>query len=95
MARADCLRQPDRAACHAVYFCDAGANRIYRIGADGKPAVFKEDSGGATGLMFGVDGRLYAAENTRKRVVAYAPDGKLTVLAAGVTPNHLAVTSKA
>jgi sugar lactone lactonase YvrE/enterochelin esterase-like enzyme len=75
-----------------VYFCDVGANRIYRIGADGKPAVFKEDSGGATGLMFGADGRLYAAENTRQRVVAYAPDGKLTVLATGITPNDLAVT---
>ena len=77
-----------------VYFCDSGANRIYRIGADGKPAVFKENSGGATGLMFGADGRLYAAESTRKRVVAYAPDGKLSVLATGVTPNDLAVTSK-
>jgi sugar lactone lactonase YvrE len=44
--------------------------------------------------MFGADGRLYAAENARKRVVAYAPDGKLTVLATGVTPNDLAVTSR-
>jgi len=77
-----------------VYFCDAGASRIYRVGADGKPVLFKENTGGATGLMFGPDGRLYAAENARKRVVAYAPDGKITVLATGVTPNDLAVTSK-
>ena len=76
------------------YFCDAGANRIYKVGADGKPVVFKENTGGATGLMFGGDGRLYAAESTRKRVVSYAPDGKITVLATGVTPNDLAVTSK-
>jgi len=77
-----------------VYFCDSGANRIYKIGADGKPAVFKENSGGATGLMLGADGRLYAAESTRKRVVAYGPDGKLTVLATGIAANDLAVTSK-
>jgi hypothetical protein len=77
-----------------VYFCDAGASRIYKVGADGKVALFKENTGGATGLMFGADGRLYAAENASKRVVAYAPDGKLTVLATGVTPNDLAVTSK-
>ena len=77
-----------------VYFCDAGASRIYRVGADGKPVLFKENTGGATGLMFGPDARLYAAENARKRVVAYAPDGKITVLATGVTPNDLAVTSK-
>lgn len=78
----------------AVYFCDAGASKIYKVGADGKVALFKEDTGGATGLMFGPDGRLYAAENARQRVVAYAPEGKLTVLATGVTPNDLAVTSK-
>ena len=77
-----------------VYFCDAGASKIYKVGADGKVTLFKDDTGGATGLMFGPDGRLYAAENARKRVVAYTPDGKLTVLATGVTPNDLAVTSK-
>ena len=77
-----------------LFFCDAGTSRIYKFGADGKAALFKENTGGATGLMFGADGRLYAAENARKRVVVYAPDGRLTVLASGVTPNDLAVTSK-
>ena len=77
-----------------VYFCDAGASKIYKAGNDGKVTLFHDDSGGATGLMFGPDGRLYAAENARKRVVAYAADGKLSVLATGVTPNDLAVSSK-
>ena len=77
-----------------VYFCDSGANRIYKVGAEGKVSVFKENTGGATGLMFGGDGRLYAAESVRKRVVSYAPDGKLKVLATGVAANDLAVTSK-
>ncbi len=77
-----------------VFFCDAGDSKIYKIGADGKVTLFQSNTGGATGLMFGPDGRLYAAENDRKRVVAYAKDGKLSVLATGVTPNDLAVTSK-
>ena len=77
-----------------VYFCDAGTSRIYKINGAGSVALFKENDGGVTGLMFGGDGRLYAAENTRKRVVAYGMDGKLTVLASGVEPNDLAVTSK-
>lgn len=77
-----------------VFFCDSGASRIHKLDAAGKTTVFKSDSGGATGLMFGPDGRLFVAENARKRVVAYGPDGKLSVLATAVTPNDLAVTSK-
>jgi len=79
-----------------VFFCDAAASRIYRIdAATGKVTLFKDNTGGTTGLMFGSDGRLYAAESTRKRIVAYSPDGaKLAVLATGVAPNDLAVTSK-
>jgi gluconolactonase len=77
-----------------VYFCDFGASKIYRVTPGGKVALFKEDTGGATGLMFGPDGRLYAAEAARKRVVVYDADGKLSVLSDGIEPNDLAVTSK-
>ncbi len=77
-----------------LYFCDAPDSKIYRIGADGKPARFKENTGGTRSLMFGADGRLYAAERGRKRVVAYAPDGKLSVLSVGIEPIALAVTTK-
>jgi gluconolactonase len=78
----------------SVYFCDSGASKIYKAGVDGKVTLFKDDTGGATGLMFGADGRLYAAESVRKRVVTYSPDGKLTVLERGVEPNDLSVSSK-
>lgn len=77
-----------------LYFCDYGASRIYRVGSDGKPSLFKENTGGTRSLMFGGDGRLYAAERERKRVVAYEPDGRLTVLSADVEPISLAVSSK-
>ena len=79
-----------------VFFSDPAASRIYRVDvATGKVTLFKEQTGGARGLMFGPDGRLYAAEFDRKRVVAYSPDGpKLTLLAAGPQPKDLAVTSK-
>lgn len=77
-----------------VYFCDAGASKIYKVGADGKVTLFKENTGGTRSLMFGPDGRLYAAERARKRVVAYAPDGKLTVVTQGIEPIDLAVTSR-
>jgi len=77
-----------------VFFTDIPNNRIYKIGADGKVTVFKEDTGGANGLMFGPDGRLYACQNGRRRIVAYAPDGTESVIAEGVNSNDLAVTAR-
>jgi sugar lactone lactonase YvrE/enterochelin esterase-like enzyme len=79
-----------------VFFSDVGAKptKIYKIGLDGKVAVFKADSGGANGLMFGPDGRLYAAQDGSKRIVSYGMDGKESVIAEGMGSNDLAVSSK-
>jgi gluconolactonase len=78
-----------------VFFSDVDAkpSKIYKIGLDGKVSLFKPDSGGANGLMFGPDGRLYAAQDGRKRIVAYAMDGTETVIAEGAGSNDLAVSS--
>ncbi len=77
-----------------VFFTDIPNNRIHRIGLDGKVTVFKEDTGGANGLMFGSDGRLYACQNGRKRIVAYSPDGQESVIAEGTGSNDIAVTAQ-
>jgi sugar lactone lactonase YvrE len=77
-----------------VFFVDVRSNRIHKIDTAGKITVFKEDSGGASGLMFGGDGKLYAAQGGRKRIVAYAPDGAETVLAENVESNDLVVSAK-
>ncbi len=77
-----------------LYFCDAGNSKIYKIDAAGKLALFKENTGGARSIGFDADGRLYAAERDRKRVVAYARDGKVSVLSAGIEPIDLAVTKR-
>ncbi len=77
-----------------VFFSDIPNNRIHKISVDGAVSVFKEDTGGANGLMFGPDGRLYACQNGRKRVVAYGMDGSESVLAEGVGSNDLAVTAR-
>lgn len=77
-----------------VFFTDIPNNRIHRIGVDGKVTVFKEDTGGANGLMFGPDGRLYACQNGRKRIVAYTMDGTESTIAEGVNSNDLVINSK-
>ncbi len=74
-----------------VFFSDIPNNRIHKISADGKVTVFHENTGGANGLMFGPNGRLYACQNGRKRIVAYTADGKESVIAEGVNSNDLAI----
>jgi sugar lactone lactonase YvrE len=76
-----------------VFFTDVAKSRIHKVGLDGKVSVFAEDTGGAAGLMFGADGRLYACASRRKQVAAYDPAGKATVLADAVECNGLAVTA--
>jgi gluconolactonase len=66
-----------------VFFTDIPNNRIHKIDSSGNVTVFKEDSGGANGLMFGPDGRLYTCQNGRKRIVAYSPDGTEAAIAEG------------
>lgn len=78
-----------------VYFSDIPNNRIHKIEhATGKVTVFKEDTGGANGLMFGPDGRLFACQNGRKRIAAYDASGKESVIAEGMGSNDIAVTAK-
>ncbi len=77
-----------------VYFSDIPNSRIHKIAADGKVSLFRENTGEANGLMFGPDGRLYACQNGRKRIVAYAMDGQETVIAEGVNSNDLAINAR-
>ncbi len=78
-----------------VYFTDVRNDKIHRIEhATGKVTLFKADSGGANGLMFGADGRLYACQNKKRQIVAYQPDGREEVLATDVGSNDLVVNAK-
>lgn len=77
-----------------LFFADIKANKIFKIGIDGKETLFKDNAGGPNGMMFGYDGRLYVTQSTKKRVVSYAPDGTEKVVAEGIVGNDLAVSSK-
>ncbi|QOY88607.1 SMP-30/gluconolactonase/LRE family protein [Paludibaculum fermentans] len=77
-----------------VFFTDIPNNRIHRVTADGVVSVFKEDTGAANGLVVGGDGRLYACQNGRKRIVAYTMDGREIVLAEDVNSNDLVISNR-
>jgi sugar lactone lactonase YvrE len=76
-----------------VFFADTKANRIYKVGADGKPAVFKPNAAGIKNLRGGADGRIYAIQSTARRIVSWAPDGAEKVVAANVDAFDLALTN--
>src|SRR5580658_2672819 len=82
----------------SVYFADPGANRIYKSDADGKVTLFKDYASGAVALAAGPDGRLYASQLARKRIVAYSaaggPSGDEKVVAANVEANGIAIAAK-
>ena len=76
-----------------VFFTDIPNNRIHKIDPAGNVTVFKEDTGRANGLMFGPDGKLYACQNGRRRIVAYTPEGREEMIVEDVESNDLVVTA--
>jgi sugar lactone lactonase YvrE/enterochelin esterase-like enzyme len=77
-----------------IFFTDIPNNRIHKIDADGKASVFAENTGGANGLMFGPDGKLYACQGGKKQVVAYDRQGNETFVIDEIDCNDLVVTPK-
>lgn len=64
-----------------LYFTDIPAERIYMCKPGGPAEVFRENSGGANGLLFDPNGNLLVCEGNNKRVTSTSPAGKITVLA--------------
>lgn len=77
-----------------LFFTDIPNNRIHKVGLDGNLTVFAENTGGANGLAFGPDGRLFACAAGKKGIVAYDGAGQESVIAEGFIPNDLVVNHK-
>lgn len=85
---------PDAAPNGEVFFADAGEQKIYRVGLDGKVSVFAENTGGADGMAFGPDGRLYAACNRERSIAAWnIQTGERQAIASDVDPNDVIVAN--
>ena len=64
----------------SLYFSDVRANRIYRLGADGKATVYAENTEGANGLAFDRRGHMLAVQGGGA-CVSRVQDGRFTPLA--------------
>jgi sugar lactone lactonase YvrE/enterochelin esterase-like enzyme len=75
-----------------VYFTDIPRSQIIRIGADGKVAVFLQETQKTNGLSFGPDGRLYGCRAGSKEIVSWDLKSKAEqVHARGIEANDLTV----
>jgi sugar lactone lactonase YvrE/enterochelin esterase-like enzyme len=77
-----------------LFFTDIPNSRIHKVGLDGNVTTFAENTGGANGLQFGPDGKLYACANGKKQILAYDDRGKATVVAGDIESNDLAISEK-
>jgi len=86
-----------------VYFTDTVPNRIMRLSTGGKLSVFRENSNGANGLVFDLQGRLVACEGSRSNPRVTRTDiktGKVEVLVDSYegkplwAPNDVTIDSK-
>jgi len=82
------------------YLLFTGGGRIMKRDASGNVSVFREDAGGANGLLFDSEGLLVVCESGRRRITRTERDGSMTVLAdkyAGRrfnTPNDLTIDAR-
>ncbi len=73
------------------YFSDMKAPAIFKIALDGTKTTLLDEL--ASGLKFGPDGRLYAAQGAKKRIIAIDLASKaVEVIAEDVQPNDLVIS---
>ena len=72
-----------------VFFTDIPNNRIHKVALDGKVTVFAENTGGANGLMFGLEGKLYACANGKKKLTRFDGSGQEEEIIEDVESNDL------
>jgi len=68
-----------------VFFSDSANSTIHKIDSADRTNLFAENTGKASGLAFGPDGKLYACVAEKGEVVAYAADTSKVANATSVT----------
>ena len=64
-----------------LLFVDLRSSRIYQVIPGGEPEVVREDSGGANGLAFDLQGRLLMCEGENRQVTRREADGAIAPIA--------------
>ena len=79
-------------ACNAkgeVFFADPAADKVHRIGLDGKTSVFLADAGQAKRLSVGPKGEVYTVSEATGKVMCYDEAGARRVVAKGIPGRYV------
>ena len=79
-------------ACNAkgeVFFADPAADKVYRIGLDGKTSVFLADSGHANAVSVGPKGEVYTVSQATGKVLCHDETGSRRVVAKGIPGRYI------
>jgi gluconolactonase len=60
---------------------DVRQRRIFRFDSDPHPKLLRDNDGGASGLSYDLQGRLYICESETRRVTRLDPNGRIETLA--------------
>ncbi|HEY3965793.1 MAG TPA: SMP-30/gluconolactonase/LRE family protein [Planctomycetaceae bacterium] len=74
-----------------VFYNDVPESKTFKVGLDGKVAVFLNNTKKGDGQAFGPDGRLYSVAGGVDQILAWDTEGKSTVIADGFRGNDLVV----
>lgn len=74
-----------------VFYQDIPASTTYRVGTDGRPAVFSTNAKRASGTCFAPDGSRYEVAGAAKQILRYDKDGAVSVIADNISGNDLLV----
>jgi sugar lactone lactonase YvrE/enterochelin esterase-like enzyme len=75
----------------SAYFTDGATGIIYKCGLDKVLGVYAKTGAAVAAEAFGPDGTLFASQPGLRRIVAIAPDGKLSVRVTGLAAGKLTV----
>jgi enterochelin esterase-like enzyme/sugar lactone lactonase YvrE len=84
-------RSPAANSKGEVFFVDPPANKIYRLGLDGKPQVFLDDAAQADGLAIGPKDELYTVSRATGNVMSYDETGKGALVTGGIPGVYIVV----
>ena len=75
-----------------VYFCNAAAKQIHKVGIDGKASVLAANAAAVCGLTTAADGKLYGISETTGELLAMDDTGQTRPIAQGIHGRNVVAT---